>query len=86
MSDPKKVAVQGVQQVVDSLAARGLSVSLTPEQLELAGEMVLSLVSLASRSVIKQAAEAGAAAAAKVETVEQANAVLEAAAAAVEPK
>lgn len=86
MSDPKQAAVQGVSAIVDALKAGGVEVALSPEQLELAGELVLALVALASGATIKRAAAAGAAAAAAVTTVEQANAVLEAAAAAVEAK
>lgn len=84
MSDPKQAAVNGVSAVVDALKARGVDVQLTPEQLELIGEGVVAVVDLISKSAVKKAAAAGAAAAAAVETVEQANAVLEAAAAAVE--
>lgn len=86
MSDPKQAAVTGITAVIDAFKARGIQLELTPDQLELAGETVVALVALASRSAVKAAAAAGVAAAAKVETVEQANAVLEAAAAAVEPK
>lgn len=86
MSDPKQAAVNGVTAVIDAFKANGIVLELTPEQVDLAGETIIALVALASRSAVKKAAAAGAAAAAQVETVEQANAVLEAAAAAVEPK
>jgi hypothetical protein len=79
-------AEKGIIGVVDALRAGGAKVELTPEQIELVGRMVLGLLQLVTNGALKRAAEAGIAAAAAVTTVEEANAVMEAAAAAVEPK
>lgn len=85
-NDPNDAAVQGVNGVIEALRSTGLEVKLTPEQVVLAGELVLVLVGWLGGVSLKRAAAAGAAAAAAVTTVEEANDVLKAAAAVEEAK
>lgn len=70
--------------VVDALSLLG--VKLSPEQAALIAKGVVALVEAVTQVQLKRAEAAGRAAAAAVTTVEQANEVLEAAAAAQEPK
>ena len=86
MSPEQWASEKGVRDVLAALEAGGMKVALTPEQVALAGELVLALVQAFSGAALKRAAAAGVAAAAAVTTVEQANSVLGAAAAAQEAK
>jgi hypothetical protein len=61
-------------------------VTLSAGEVEAAVALVLGIINLATGQALKRAAAAGRAAADAVTTVEQANAVLEAAAAAQESK
>ena len=84
MSAEQAAAERGVTDVLGALTAAGLKVSLTPEQVRSIAALVVGLVGVVSGAAVKHAALAGVDAAAAVTTVEQANAVLKAAAAAQE--
>lgn len=68
-----------------NVAAR-VNVTLSPIEVAAAAKLVLGVIELATGQALKRAERAGMDAAAAVTTVEQANAVLEAAAAAQESK
>jgi hypothetical protein len=86
MTPEQWAAEKGILGVVDALRQGGVKVELTPEQVEMVGRMVLGLLQLVTGGALKAAHAAGVAAAAGVTTVEQANEVLKAAAAAQESK
>lgn len=80
MSDPNSIAA--ARSAVTAIASQ-VGVKLSAVEVETAAALVLGIVDLATGQALKRAAAAGRAAAAQVTTVEQANAVLEAAAASV---
>lgn len=83
MSDP--VSQDAARTAVTGIALRA-GVTLSAGEVEAAVALVLGIINLATGQALKRAAAAGRAAADAVTTVEQANAVLEAAAAAQESK
>ena len=81
MSDATDAARRGVTAVVGAL-----KLDVPPADVEVIAAAVVGIVAVLGNAAQKRATAAGIAAAAAVTTVEQANAVMEAAAAAVEPK
>ena len=71
---------------MSELTAALAALHLTPEQIALLGRGLVALGEALTQSAVREAEAAGVAAAAQVTTVEQANAVMEAAAAAQESK
>ena len=83
MSDPNSIAA--ARSAVTAIASQ-VGVKLSAAEVETAAALVLGIVDLATGASLRRAAAAGRAAAAQVTTVDEANAVLEAAAAAQESK
>lgn len=83
MSDP--ISQGAARTAVTGIALRA-GVTLSAVEIEAAAALIVGLVGLVTGQALKRAEAAGVDAAAAVTTVEQANAVLEAAAAAQESK